>query len=64
MNQEMVEILTAIYRLEIVKELYDQRIIGQENYKEFLMSSASGVIELNKTNEQTDGNNAGGSSNG
>lgn len=64
MNQEMVEILTAIYRLEIVKELYDQRIIGQENYKEFLMNAASGVIELNKTNEQIDGNNVGGSSNG
>ena len=49
MNQEMVEILTAIYRLEIVKELYDQRIIGQENYKEFLMNAASGVIELNSS---------------
>lgn len=64
MNQEMVEILMAIYRLEIVKELYDQRIIGQENYKEFLMNAASGVIELNKTNEQIDGNNVGGSSDG
>lgn len=49
MNQEIVEILTALYRLEIVKELYDQRVIAQENYREFLMSIAGDIIEINET---------------
>lgn len=55
MNQEIVELLTAIYRLEVVKEMYDQRIIGQENYKEFLMSAASGVVEMKQNEDASKG---------
>lgn len=43
MNGEIVEILMAIYRLSVVKELYDQRIIDQENYRNLLMNIASGI---------------------
>lgn len=50
MNQEMIDILVAIYRFEIVKALYDQRIIAQDNYKEYLMNIASGVIDIKQEN--------------
>lgn len=43
MNGEIVELLMAIYRLSVVKELYDQRIIDQENYRNFLMNIAGGI---------------------
>lgn len=51
MNQEMIDILVAIYRFEIVKALYDQRIIAQDNYKEYLMNIAEGIIDI----KQADG---------
>lgn len=44
MNQEMINIMTAIYRLELIKELYDQRIIDQENYKDYLVSISGDII--------------------
>ena len=44
MNQEIVEMLSLLYKFEVVKALYDQRIITQENYKEYLMTIAKGVI--------------------
>lgn len=50
MNQEMIDILVAIYRFEIVKALYDQRIIAQDNYKEYLMNIAEGIIDIRKEN--------------
>jgi hypothetical protein len=52
MNQEMIDILVAIYRFEIVKALYDQRIIDQENYRSFLINTASGIgiIDAEKNN--------------
>lgn len=57
MNQEMIDIMTAIYKLELVKELYDQRIIDQENYKAYLIS-ISGDIISKKEIEDTNGGNA------
>lgn len=51
MNQEMIDILVAIYRFEIVKALYDQRIIAQDNYKEYLMNIAEDIIDI----KQADG---------
>ena len=50
MNQEMIDILVAIYRFEIVKALYDQRIIAQDNYKEYLMNIAVGIIDIKQEN--------------
>ena len=57
MNQEMIDIMTAIYRLELIKELYDQRIIDQENYKAYLISISGNIISK-KENEDTSGGNA------
>ena len=56
MNQEMINIMTAIYRLELIKELYDQRIIDQENYKAYLISISDGIISK-KEIEDTNGGN-------
>ena len=43
MNGEIVELLMTIYRLSVVKELYDQRMIDPENYRNFLVNIASGI---------------------
>lgn len=53
MNQEMIDILVAIYRFEIVKALYDQRIIAQDNYKEYLMNIAEGIIDIKQVDGAT-----------
>lgn len=55
MNQEMINIMTAIYRLELIKELYDQRIIDQENYKEYLVSISGDIISKKESGEQNGG---------
>lgn len=53
MNQEMIDILMAIYRFEIIKALYDQRIIAQDNYKEYLMNIAGGIIDIKQVDGAT-----------
>lgn len=45
MNQEMIDLLNSLYRLELVKALYDQRIIEQEDYKKFLIDIAGNIID-------------------
>lgn len=55
MNQEMINIMTAIYRLELIKELYDQRIIDQENYKDYLVSISGDIISKKESGEQNGG---------
>lgn len=55
MNQEMINIMTAIYRLELIKELYDQRIIDQENYKDYLVSISGDIISKKEETEVENG---------
>jgi hypothetical protein len=56
MNGEIVELLMAIYRLSVVKELYDQRIVDQENYRSFLINTASGIGIIDAEQNNNGGN--------
>ena len=56
MNEELKDTLVAMYRLQLVRAMYEERMITPDNYKEYLISTASGVLDLKEESDGHSGN--------
>ena len=56
MSPEIVDILSSIHRFQLINAMYEQRMINQDNYREYLLGFAKEILNIRE--EGSNGNEA------